>query len=306
MGSLFKKRGNSQFGDGVLPYFPDPRTAPPEYFNLFQLAGTDQLATLKKALKKLPEGAVQVRLGPQSLLHCAAQNGAHEVVKFLLAEGLDKNLPTSGTGVTPLLYALQARHSQIAETLLKAGADPNQAISAADPRFPGLTPLHFAVGSGELQLIQLLIASGANPQQGDVDGQTPLDLARRLKNDQLVALLKQGAEATVDDSDPEALARLASDQSSVKAAGEYISRIEALSAQHPQEKIGGCVAMVAINLCSRVQSRAEADQCFELLRRSGMADHPGIQANFSNALRHAATHARPAEAGYEIAQLMKQ
>ena len=307
MGGLFKKKPESKFGEGVAPYFPDPRTAPPEYFQLFQLAGGDQLGALQQALSQMPDGAVEVRLGPQSLLHCSAQNGAHSVVQFLLEQGLDKNLATSGTGVTPLLYAVQGGHPKIAATLLRVGADPNKATSSHDPRFPGLAPLHFAVISEQPQVIQALLQHGANPNQKDAGGRSPLDLAQAGGNGEVLTALQEGSATPPEDSSgPEALARLASDAGSLAAALEYVPQIEAFEGTHSQEEIGGSLVMVAVNVGSRAASAAEAEQCLAVLQRSSLGEHPGAQANFSNAMRHAASQARPAEVGYQIAQTMKK
>jgi ankyrin repeat protein len=308
MGSLFKKKKDNSGSDNIMPVFPDPRSAPPEYFNLFQAAGGDDLEGLKRMLKKLPPMAVQVQLGPQSLLHCAAQNGGRRVVHFLLEQGLDKNVATTTSGVTPLMYAVQGSHSDIVETLLIAGADPKRAISNSDPRYPGLTPLHFAVGAGDKQLVGMLLKHGADPRQGDRDGQTACDLAQRMRHDELIALLEQGAPTSQDlnaVTDPQKLAQIASDCGTVDDGLAIIPKIEALRSQHAPDVIEGCIAMVAINLSSRATSGPEAQRCFEHFKKLQLSQHEGAQANLSNALRSAASNARPAQAGYEIAQLIR-
>ncbi len=73
---------------------------------------------------------------------------------------------------------------EVAELLLK-GCDPQQAEDAAN-----VTPLHFAVQYHHLEVALLLLNAGADPlaQEGD-GGDTPLDLAIQLKNDRMIKLL---------------------------------------------------------------------------------------------------------------------
>lgn len=304
MGGLFKKRQTAKFDDDVVPMFPDVGSVPPDYFELFQLAGNDQLTALRVALKKLPAKAVQVRIGPQTLLHCACQNGAANVVSFLLEQGLDKNLPTSGTGVTPLHYALQGGHGEVAEILLESGADPNKATSPQDPRFPAASPLHFALLGDDEAVIRKLLEHGANPEQRDAKGQTPVEIARRMGKDSLLSLMNPATDPS-EITDPEELARIGSQQGSVAAGMQFVAHIEALAPKRQPDEISGSLGILAINLSARSTTAAEAQRCYQLFQRSILHSEPGAQAAFSNALRHAASNARPASIGYEIAQLMK-
>jgi len=100
--------------------------------------------------------------------HCAAERGAHDF--------------------PPLLYTTFSKERvDIAELLLKAGADPN-----ANMR--GVTPLHFAARRGYVQLVELLLANGADPNlPADypfmAEG-TALAVATRYKRDDVAALLR--------------------------------------------------------------------------------------------------------------------
>lgn len=56
-------------------------------------------------------------------LHCAAASGDVETVKILLEAGADFNAGISGR--SPLHYAVLSNNSNCVETLLRAGASPN-------------------------------------------------------------------------------------------------------------------------------------------------------------------------------------
>ena len=58
-------------------------------------------------------------------LHCAAQEGHIEVVKYLLSQGADVNAyEEEKIGETPLGQVAEECSYEMAETLIKAGADP--------------------------------------------------------------------------------------------------------------------------------------------------------------------------------------
>lgn len=61
---------------------------------------------------------------------------------------------------------------ECARLLLDAGADPNTVDEI------GQTPAHWAVIGGHVEMIQLLARRGGNFQVQDIDGNSPIDLAR--------------------------------------------------------------------------------------------------------------------------------
>jgi Ankyrin repeats (3 copies) len=68
---------------------------------------------------------------------------------------------------------------------LDRGDDPNQADAS------GKTSLHLAVMRADSEMVKLLIERGANPELADRAGVSPLDWARRLKRDDLIALMQR-------------------------------------------------------------------------------------------------------------------
>lgn len=85
----------------------------------------------------------------------------------------------------PLHYACRRGYLQLAELLLRYGADPN--MEDADM----WTPLHFAAHNNQADCAELLIKHGALIDAPDCAGWTPLRWAISGNNKDVVALLKK-------------------------------------------------------------------------------------------------------------------
>jgi ankyrin repeat protein len=106
-------------------------------------------------------------------LHEAAQRGSKDIAEVLLKSGADVNAK-SKDGWTPLYVAVSYRQREVAELLLANHADPNAKNNE------GQTPLHLAVQSGQRELAELLLANKADPNERDDQGRTPLDYAKSI------------------------------------------------------------------------------------------------------------------------------
>ena len=88
-------------------------------------------------------------------LHIAAQEGYHEVVKYLLkffpVDSWDKDR------LTPLHWASRNGHSEVCCILIE-----NQARIDAKHFYTLMTPLHFAVQNGHYDIVNYLIRNNAN------------------------------------------------------------------------------------------------------------------------------------------------
>ena len=93
------------------------------------------------------------------------------------------NLPTGGTGQTPLQFSIRARDLNKVQHLLDAGADPNKQSRNR------IQPLQLAAVWGSREIAELLISHGADLEHsellgGDVDKPMfPIDTAIRYRNE---------------------------------------------------------------------------------------------------------------------------
>ena len=67
--------------------------------------------------------------------------------------------------------------------ILQASGDPDQTD------FSGNTPLHVAASLGNAQLINLLVSGGADCTVKNLEGETPLDLAKLRGHDEVVCII---------------------------------------------------------------------------------------------------------------------
>jgi ankyrin repeat protein len=110
-----------------------------------------------------------------------ARDGNLEEVQDLLERGADPDAmfeaqsesdeaDVSGN-VTALLFASWAGHTDIAETLLEAGAEPDRGS------LNGKTPLAAAAGYGHPNTVEALLEAGADPNASQEDSGPPLGFA---------------------------------------------------------------------------------------------------------------------------------
>jgi ankyrin repeat protein len=115
-----------------------------------------------------------------------AQDAAPAVVAVLIGRGADVNAAESGQRWTALHFAARDQNAALVRLLLEAGAevDPQDAF--------GDTPLWRSVMSsaGRLAAMKLLVEHGADPGVPNLHGISPLDLARKTGQDDVVALLE--------------------------------------------------------------------------------------------------------------------
>jgi ankyrin repeat protein len=118
-----------------------------------------------------------------SRLSTAAMNGDKVSVQTLLKQGVDVNA-SQGDGSTALHWAADREDLEMAEMLIKAGANVN-----AKTRLGDITPLLMAAKTGNPAIVGLLIKSGANVNATTTSGTTPLMLAAASGQSEAVRLL---------------------------------------------------------------------------------------------------------------------
>ena len=158
-----------------------------------KLRDTDKPA-LQNAIEKdtelvrylLSKGArVDERLeNGRTVLMAAAAQGDVEKIEVLLAAGADLNV-VDQSGYTPLMSAVSARSEAAVRLLVAKGAKVNH----ADEQWKR-TALHTAVWSGYADMVKLLLDLKADPNVRQKDGQTPLSMAQKGDQEDVIAILK--------------------------------------------------------------------------------------------------------------------
>lgn len=151
----------------------------------------------------------------QSVFDLARTGSAKQMEKYLHKHPTHLNL-TSEHGATPLLLATYRGNHEVAQVLIKAGADPNQCFKEGAPiygvifkadaqmldllikngadvnqvcQFEELGyPIHLAINLLRLEQIKQLLAAGARLDVRDARGRTIDDLLRLHQNPELTAL----------------------------------------------------------------------------------------------------------------------
>lgn len=120
---------------------------------------SDDPSTVERLLETgEPDLALAYTEDGWTLLHLAP---TVEIAELLLSHGADIEAPNrhkfAGPGNRPLHGVVYMNHPDVAQMLLKRGANPNGRDNA------GLTPLHLAAGNGWVECAKVLLAHGADP-----------------------------------------------------------------------------------------------------------------------------------------------
>jgi len=134
--------------------------------------------------------------GKVTALLFTSWGGHTEIAKTLLEAGAD---PDRGSlnGKMPLAVAAGKGHSHIVEALLEAGADPDASTENAGP------PLGFALHGGDRESIELLLEAGGDPNCRITDQDYTLLSYTAVEDEPQLTeiLLEEGADPDLVDSD---------------------------------------------------------------------------------------------------------
>ena len=145
--------------------FQDVYMSKPGVTPLMKAAARADLESIKSLLPSTKDVDAIDSSGWTALMYAAA--GSHsEPAQLLLAAGANPN-HKSFAGDTPLMAS--AIDGSFDEDLVRAGADVNAQNSA------GMTPLMILAAKGEADDVNAALKSGANPHLRDVKGRTALD-----------------------------------------------------------------------------------------------------------------------------------
>ena len=109
----------------------------------------------------------------KTALHWAAQTGRTEIAETLIYAGANLEAVTRLGDYTPMHLAGRNSHAGVLQVLLEAGGNPEAVTTSG-----GSTVLHFAAGSGNAEAVRALLAGGAQVNARESSrGQTPLMFA---------------------------------------------------------------------------------------------------------------------------------
>ena len=119
----------------------------------------------------------------------------YDLAELLIERNANVNKTDNIWGWSPLRYAIQKNNMKILKMLIKQGADLNR------KDFVGKSAIFHAVDVNNKEAISLLIKAGVNPDQIDAYRRTPLHVAIISKKyDIALLLLKEGAKPNPTDT----------------------------------------------------------------------------------------------------------
>ena len=153
-------------------------------------------------------------------LYTAAVAGDAQLAELLLRAGADANLLSSGPGGdgTPLCAAACWGYLDVVRSLLAHGADPDQ------PEDESWTPLRWAAAHGHEAVARQLLDAGADPDLNAPIG----DASRRGSLGVVRALLEHGADPDETDSEGQTALQLAEWWEGRDIEAELVSRVDLL------------------------------------------------------------------------------
>lgn len=109
-----------------------------------------------------------------SALGYSVSSGRQDLCSLLLEFGADPDYIPHGSAQPPLTLAVRAKDLDIANLLIRKGADVNKTWTQGAVK---RLPMSFAAVNGNLEMTRTLLENGADPNAGDDRGWTPLWLA---------------------------------------------------------------------------------------------------------------------------------
>jgi ankyrin repeat protein len=121
-----------------------------------------------------------------TVLNLPAYKGDLETLEVLISAGGDVNA-VDDIGYTPLKHAVMGRQPESIRMLVAKGAKVNEAPTGVNA---GEAALHVAIDRGFPDIVKLLLELKANPNAKSKYEGTPLQLAQKGDQDDIVAILK--------------------------------------------------------------------------------------------------------------------
>lgn len=126
----------------------------------------------------------------ETALMIACLRGDSELAEELVKRGAQVNPPGQAPAWSALSYAATNGHDDLVKFLLAHGARVNQRASN------GTTPLMMAAYFGHASTVRLLLAAGADPKQRNAMGFTAMDLAMKQSHKNTAELLGRALDSS--------------------------------------------------------------------------------------------------------------
>lgn len=136
-----------------------------------------------------------------TLLHLAAKSGELALVKYIVEDLQADTTLRDGQGKNALTVARENNRFDVAEFLASRGQSPRspEAAIAKGIEHVGNGPLALAVLKGDLLAVSELLRRGTDPNEMNEKRKTPLDLAKMVNNEAIVAELQRSKALTSDE-----------------------------------------------------------------------------------------------------------
>jgi ankyrin repeat protein len=175
--SLASAGGNAVMIEQLLEAGADPNTALPEGETaLMSAAGTGNVAAIKALLTHGAGVNARESSKGQTALMWAAAEGHAAAVRMLIESGAEVDARSKGK-FTPLLFAVRRGAIDVVRVLLAAGVDVNETVQGAafstgvaGPTEDSTSVLGLAIVNGQFDIAKLLLEKGANPNVPDSRG----------------------------------------------------------------------------------------------------------------------------------------
>jgi len=154
---------------------------------IFEAAATGKINNVIRLLARDPDLVNAYSEDGFQPLGLACYFGHFNVAEYLVKAGANPNSKSNNNlKAAPIQSATAGRHPAIVKILLDYGADPNIREQG------GHTPLHAAAQNGDEEMIRMLLYRGADLTLTNNDGKTALDLAMNAGHEKSALLLGEG------------------------------------------------------------------------------------------------------------------
>jgi ankyrin repeat protein len=156
-------------------------------------------------------------------LHWAASNGNPQMAEVLIRAGANLEAATRLGKHTPLHAASTAGRASVVKTLVEAGSNANATTTT------GASPLHFAAAAGSAEAVVVLVEHGADSNAKEPQwGQTPLMFAAAAGRTEVIdALLELGADPAITAKVVDVVARDKEDEAERRRRTKRIAELRA-------------------------------------------------------------------------------